>query len=89
MHKDNKRIVVPMFQRGKRWIRTQEQIFIDSLIKGYPVGTMLFYETFEDNKRIYILLDGLQQGNSIKKYMTNITSSKSVCKSHTEISSIL
>mgnify|MGYP000099427256 FL=1 len=63
-----------MFQRGKRWIRTQEQIFIDSLIKGYPVGTMLFYETFEDNKRIYILLDGLQQGNSIKKYMTNPTS---------------
>ena len=42
MHKDNKRIVVPMFQRGKRWSRTQEQVFIDSLIKGYPVGTMLF-----------------------------------------------
>ena len=49
MHKDNKRIVVPMFQRGKRWSKKQEQIFIDSLIKGYPVGTMLFYETFEDN----------------------------------------
>lgn len=73
MHKDNKRIVVPMFQRGKRWSRTQEQVFIDSLIKGYPVGTMLFYETFEDNKRTYILVDGLQRGNSIKKYMTNPT----------------
>lgn len=36
MHKDNKRIVVPMFQRGKRWSCTQEQVFIDSLIKGYP-----------------------------------------------------
>ena len=73
MHKDNKRIVVPMFQRGKRWKRTQEQKFIDSLIKGYPVGTMLFYETYEDNKRTYILVDGLQRGNSIKKYMTNPT----------------
>ena len=73
MHKDNKRIVVPMFQRGKRWSKTQEQVFIDSLIKGYPVGTMLFYETFEDNKRTYILVDGLQRGNSIKKYMTNPT----------------
>lgn len=62
-----------MFQRGKRWSRTQEQVFIDSLIKGYPVGTMLFYETFEDNKRTYILVDGLQRGNSIKKYMTNPT----------------
>ncbi|MEG0963719.1 MAG: DUF262 domain-containing protein [Lachnospiraceae bacterium] len=73
MHKDNKRIVVPMFQRGKRWSRLQEQTFIDSLIKGYPVGTMLFYETFEDNKRTYILVDGLQRGNSIKKYMNNPT----------------
>ena len=73
MHKDNKKIVVPMFQRGKRWNKNQEKNFIDSLIKGYPVGTMLFYETFEDNKRTYILVDGLQRGNSIKKYMTNPT----------------
>ena len=71
MHKDNKKIVVPMFQRGKQWDKNQEKIFIDSLIKGYPVGTMLFYETFEDNKRTYILVDGLQRGNSIKKCMTN------------------
>lgn len=73
MHKDNKKIVVPMFQRGKRWKKEQEQKFIDSLIKGYPVGTMLFYETFEDNMRTYILVDGLQRGNSIKKYITNPT----------------
>ncbi|MDR5586052.1 DUF262 domain-containing protein [Clostridium aquiflavi] len=73
MHKDSKRIVVPMFQRGKRWKKDQEHKFIDSVIKGYPVGTMLFYETFEDNKRTYILVDGLQRGNSIKKYMTSPT----------------
>lgn len=62
-----------MFQRGKRWKKEQEQKFIDSLIKGYPVGTMLFYETYEDNKKTYILVDGLQRGNSIKKYITNPT----------------
>ena len=73
LHKDNKKIVVPMFQRGKRWKKTQEQKFIDSLIKGYPVGTMLFYETYEDHKKTYILVDGLQRGNSIKKYITNPT----------------
>lgn len=74
MHKDNKRIVVPMFQRGSgRWGKEQEKTFIDSLIKGYPVGTMLFYETFEDAKRTYILVDGLQRGNCIRKYMTNPT----------------
>lgn len=73
MHKDNKRIAVPMFQRGKRWNDNQQRTFIDSLIKGFPVGTMLFYETFEDGKQTYILVDGLQRGNSIKKYMNNPT----------------
>lgn len=73
MHKDNKKIAVPMFQRGKRWNRNQQRTFIDSLIKGFPVGTMLFYETFEGGKQTYILVDGLQRGNSIKKYMTNPT----------------
>jgi uncharacterized protein with ParB-like and HNH nuclease domain len=60
MHKDNKRIVVPMFQRGKRWDKDKEQTFIDSLKKGYPVGTMLFYEKMEDGQQTYILVDGLQ-----------------------------
>lgn len=73
MHKENKKIVVPMFQRGKRWSKIQENVFIDSLIKGYPVGTMLFYEKVEESKITYILVDGLQRGNSIKKYMTNPT----------------
>ena len=50
-HIDKKRIAVPMFQRGTRWHRAQEEKFIDSLKSGFPVGTMLFYETIEDNRR--------------------------------------
>lgn len=74
MHKGNKRIVVPMFQRGAgRWKLNQEKTFIDSLVKGYPVGTMLFYKTVENGAETYILIDGLQRGNTIKKYMTNPT----------------
>lgn len=74
MHKDNKKIVVPMFQRGSgRWDKKQEQTFIDSLVKGYPVGTMLFYKTVEENIETYILVDGLQRGNCIRKYMVNPT----------------
>lgn len=73
MHKDNKVISVPMFQRGHRWKKEQQIAFIDSLKKGYPVGTMLFYETFESGKQTYILVDGLQRGNSIRSYMTNPT----------------
>lgn len=73
MHKDNKKISVPVFQRGKRWKKDQETTFIDSLIKGYPVGTMLFYETIDNGVTTYILVDGLQRGNSIRKYMNNPT----------------
>lgn len=73
MHKDNKSIVVPIFQRGKRWKANQENKFIDSLKKGFPVGTMLFYKRVENNKEVYTLVDGLQRGNTIKKYMTSPT----------------
>ena len=72
-HKDNKRIVVPMFQRGERWKKDQQQTFIDSLIKGYPVGTLLFYEKYEASQWNYILVDGLQRGSCIRSYMENPT----------------
>ncbi|MBU3176506.1 DUF262 domain-containing protein [Clostridium estertheticum] len=73
MHKDNKVIVVPIFQRGKRWKEEQENTFIDSLKRGYPVGTMLFYKRVENNQEVYTLVDGLQRGNTIKKFMTSPT----------------
>ena len=72
-HIDKKRIAVPMFQRGTRWQRSQEEKFIDSLKSGFPVGTMLFYETIEDNQSVYLLVDGLQRGNTIRKYITKPT----------------
>jgi len=72
-HKDNKVIVVPMFQRGQRWKKEQQKIFIDSLIKGYPVGAFLFFEKYENNQFTYILVDGLQRGSCIRNYITNPT----------------
>ena len=73
MHKDNKVIAVPMFQRGKRWNQDQQKGLIDSLKKGFPVGTMLFYKKIVDGKETYVLVDGLQRGDAIKKYMSNPT----------------
>ena len=54
--KDNQRIVVPMFQRGRCWKLKQEKMFIDSIIKGYPIGSMLFHERKDGNETIYVLL---------------------------------
>lgn len=73
MHAENKEIVVPIFQRGKRWNAKQEEAFIDSLQRGFPVGTMLFYRTVRNEKEIYTLVDGLQRGNTIKKFMSQPT----------------
>lgn len=67
---NKKKLVVPMFQRGKRWTKDQQVKFIDSIQNGYPVGSMLFYES-ENDSSTYILVDGLQRGTCIKEYIKN------------------
>jgi len=39
------RIRIPRFQRGIRWGRKDAATLFDSLYRGYPVGTLLFWET--------------------------------------------
>ena len=65
-----KKIVIPMFQRGKRWDKEKKSIFIDSLRKRYPIGTLLFYKTVEGKQEVYTLIDGLQRGNAIREYLS-------------------
>lgn len=68
-----KKIVIPMFQRGKRWDKDRKETFIDSLRKRYPIGTLLFYKTVEGTQEIYTLIDGLQRGSAIKEYLSSPT----------------
>lgn len=68
-----KKIVIPMFQRGKRWDKDKKETFIDSLRKRYPIGTLLFYKTVEGTQEIYTLIDGLQRGSAIKEYLSSPT----------------
>ena len=39
------RVRVPSFQRPLKWEREDARKLIDSLYRGYPVGTLLFWET--------------------------------------------
>ncbi|MEW5888307.1 MAG: DUF262 domain-containing protein [Pseudomonadota bacterium] len=39
------RVRIPSFQRGLKWTREDAKKLIDSLYRGYPVGTLLFWET--------------------------------------------
>ena len=66
-----KKIVIPMFQRGKRWDKSRKEEFIDSLRKRYPIGTLLFYKTVDGVQEVYTLIDGLQRGTAIKDYLSS------------------
>ena len=65
-----RRIVVPIFQRGKRWDAQKRDKFIDSLLKGYPVGTLLFAEQTD---KTFSVIDGLQRSSTICEYILNPT----------------
>jgi hypothetical protein len=39
------RMRIPSFQRGIRWKRQDAATLVDSLYRGFPIGTLLFWET--------------------------------------------
>ena len=70
---DEKQLFVPAFQREYVWKRNDAKQLVDSLIKEYPTGTMLTWETntppelkgphkYDDKQgAVRILLDGQQR----------------------------
>lgn len=44
---DKGSIKIPMFQRDFVWTTTQTASLIDSIIKGFPIGTFIFWKTQE------------------------------------------
>ena len=65
-----KKIEVPMYQRNLVWSDSQKKLFIDSLVKGFPVGTLLLYD---DQNGPFKLIDGLQRSSTLKEYINNPT----------------
>ena len=70
---DEKQLFVPAFQREYVWKRDDAKLLIDSLIKEYPTGTMLTWETHQPPEikgphkynakqgAVRLLLDGQQR----------------------------
>ena len=70
---DEKQLFVPAFQREYVWKRDDAKMLVDSLIKEYPTGTMLTWETAnppelkgphkynEKQGAVRLLLDGQQR----------------------------
>ena len=65
----DRKVVIPIFQRGLRWDPQRRRAFIDSLEKGYPFGSLLFAKQDGINK--YSVVDGLQRGSTVCDYVFN------------------
>ncbi len=56
---------IPTFQREYVWRREKIAPLIFSLVRNYPIGTLLFWDQNGDEK--YVILDGLQRTFSLTK----------------------
>ena len=72
----NRKIVIPIFQRGLRWEDARRAQFIDSLNKGYPFGSLLFAKQSTPNT--YAVVDGLQRGTTVCDYVYNPLSKNNI-----------
>ncbi len=49
---DTGRIKITKFQRDFVWTKEQSAKLIDSIIKGFPIGTFIFWKTNEELRHI-------------------------------------
>src|ERR1700753_1809564 len=54
-------VLLPEFQRGYVWNRDQVRGLMRSLYRGYPVGSLLTWETFSEGAPRLLILDGQQR----------------------------
>lgn len=67
--REEKKIVVPMYQRGVVWKETQKKELIDSIKRGIPFGSILLYE--DEKAKNYRIIDGLQRCTTIYEFISN------------------
>lgn len=61
----------PKFQRRMVWPDEKIAKLVDSIYRGYPIGSLLVYQTdlIQDGKIVLQLVDGLQRSTSIAKFL--------------------
>lgn len=61
---------LPKFQRGIVWDRERKLGLIDSVINGYPMGSILLYGSqFSGKKREVDVVDGLQRASTLAQFI--------------------
>ena len=62
---DASKVMLPPIQRGFVWKTQQVEALWDSILRGYPIGSLLLCEVADNEGNRYDLLDGQQRATSI------------------------
>lgn len=70
------RLTIPRYQRGIVWTEKQKESLLESISFGYPVGSLLAFQTGQKNDKgnaplVWQLVDGLQRASTLIAYMDN------------------
>ena len=70
------RLTIPRYQRGIVWTDKQKEALLESISFGYPVGSLLAFQTGQKNDKgsaplVWQLVDGLQRSSTLIEYMDN------------------
>lgn len=63
---DEKKVILPRYQRAQVWTKKKQKSLIDSMMSGFPIGSLLLYENKADGT--WQLIDGLQRATTIYDY---------------------
>lgn len=69
-------LTIPRYQRGIVWTEQQKELLLESISWGYPVGSLLAFQTGQKNDKgsaplVWQLVDGLQRASTLIEYMDN------------------
>ena len=65
-------VYLPAIQRKFVWTHEQTEIFFDSIMRGYPIGTFLFWFVRGEKKNEYTFYKFLQEYHERDKYLNEI-----------------
>lgn len=61
----------PSFQRQPVWTEKRQSSLIQSIVYGYPVPSIMMVETYSNNRKRFVCLDGKQRCMSLLSFLKN------------------
>ena len=64
---DNKRYLLPAIQREFVWDASQIEQLFDSVLRGYPIGSFLFWQVSPENSKQYEFYEFMTDYHQLKR----------------------